>query len=57
MIAEFSDSAYDLVDLVSHVSLSDSHPIDQHRVINLLLSDAFIVFLQISMLHMSAVMG
>ena len=47
MEAESSDSTYDLVDLVFHLTLSDSHTVDEHGVINLLLSDSLVVFLEI----------
>ena len=57
MIAELCDSANDLINLVFHFTLRNSHSINKHSVINLLLSDSFIVFLQVFMLNVSAVRG
>ena len=50
MVTELRDAANDLIYLILHLALCNTHSIDEHSVVDLLLPDAFVVSLQVLML-------
>ena len=57
MVSERGNPSHDLIHLVLHFALGDSHPIDKNCVINLLLADALIISLEVLVLHLGAILG
>ena len=55
VVAKLGNSADNLIDLIFHFALSNTHPIYEQCIINLLLSDPLVVTLQLFMLHLRAV--